>query len=196
MRRWRPTTIFRLPRMPKRGSLIVTLIVLALLLALAVIQSSRPVTSTQQIEGVVSRVYDGDTVEVEGVGKVRLIGVDALDAHNEDKVLRQAHHLGLSEAAVKRWANQATALARELILGKQVRLESGPERKDDYGRTLAYVYFRSHESEVQLNRLLLEEGLATAYRSYPHPYRDEFLHLEEQARMLRKGFWMDARPDR
>lgn len=140
----------------------------------------------------VSVVYDGDTVQVDSGWKVRLIGIDAPDAHNEEKTRRQARELGLSQPAVRRWAERATERVEELVGGHRARLEFGPEREDKYGRTLAYLYVEAAGDEVLLNRVLLAEGLAMAMRAFPHPRQDEFLRLEQRARRQKIGLWRDA----
>ena len=170
------------------------LMVVALLLVgvlnAARVSCSAGIPATQK--GVVTRVYDGDTIEVRGAGKVRLIGVDALDGHNDDKIREQARRLGLPARRVVEWAEKATQFVSERVLGKEVRLERGPEARGDYGRLLAYVFYKSDGSEKHLNKLLLGRGLATAYRQYTHPRRDQFIRAERAARENREGLWQEA----
>lgn len=165
--------------------------VVALLVALDRLAQS-PSRAAGGVDCRVTVVYDGDTVQVDGGWKVRLIGIDALDAHNEEKTRQQARDLGLSQPAVRRWAERAAERARDLADGNRARLEFGPERQDKYGRTLAYLYVESAGEEVLLNRVLLAEGLATAMRAFPHPRLDEFLGLERRARREKAGLWADA----
>ena len=148
--------------------------------------------SQETQRGAVTHVYDGDTIEVRGKGKVRLIGVDTLDGHNEEKMWEQARRLGLSPQSVKTWAQKATEFVRERVLDKEVRLEPGPEARGDYGRLLAYVSYASDGAKKNLNKLLLEKGLAVAYRKYKHPRRDQFVRLERAARKNREGLWQEA----
>lgn len=143
-------------------------------------------------KGTVTHVYDGDTLEVSGAGKVRLIGVDALDAHNWEKTLKQAKRLRLSEDEVKEWAERVTQFVRKRVLDREVRLEPGPESRGDYGRLLAYVFYKSNGSAVNLNRLLLKRGLAVAYRRFEHPRRDQFIQVERAAREHHEGLWQEA----
>jgi len=164
-----------------------------LLVVLAAVLTSpfgkRATHTAQRFEGTVTRVYDGDTIEVAGHGKVRLLGIDALDGYNEDKKRRQAEQLGLSERDVARWAGRATERVRELVDGQRVALALGPQVKDDYGRLLAYVYLIRPGAEVEVNELLVVEGLATATRPWPHPRREEFIQLEQEARRKGVGLW-------
>ena len=145
---------------------------------------------------VVTHVYDGDTVEVAGWGKVRLIGVDTLDGHNEEKMYRQARRLDLTVQQVKKWAERATEFTEEKVDDRGVRVRVGPNPRDDYGRTLAYLYLQPDGDEINFNRLLLEKGLALAYRRYRHPLRDEFIGVEKEARRRKAGLWSDATPPR
>jgi len=177
----------------RRSSALLTALLGALILALLAVLEHMSRSDTRELSGVVTRVYDGDTVEVDGYRKVRLLGIDALDAHEPRRTAQQAAQLGLSEGEVRRWAQRATSRARELLAGRSVRLECGPERTDAYGRTLALLYFRQDGEEVLFNALLLAEGLAVAYGSFEHPGREEFLRLEREARARHVGLWQEAR---
>lgn len=172
--------------------LVVLVALVAGLLALTGRFHTPPTGGLERTDCVVTHVYDGDTVQVDDYRKVRLIGIDALDAHNEEKRRRQAAELGLSESAVTRWAERAAERARELLAGRRVRLELARPRRDEYGRTLAYLHLRSDGEDVLFNALLLREGLAVAYRKFAHPRREEFLALEEKARAERLGLWREV----
>jgi micrococcal nuclease len=142
----------------------------------------------------VTYVYDGDTVEVEGIGKVRLIGIDAMDAHDPDRTYEQRERYGMMTARVKYWAERATNFARTRLQGKVVTLSGGPEPTDRYGRVLAYVQVPDgEEAGEDLNLLMLREGLAAAYRAADHPRRAGYLKAEAEARGARRGMWQDAR---
>ncbi len=143
-------------------------------------------------EGEVTYVYDGDTIEVSGAGKVRLLGIDALDMHNEEKVQSQVRHLRMEPEQVIRWGRRAEDFLRDEILNREVRLEFGPERRGDYGRLLAYVYREGDGQSVSVNRLLLRNGLATAYRAFDHPKKREFIETEKEARRKETGLWKQA----
>lgn len=161
---------------------LVPALVLALLLAAAVNLARLPGCPVTARKGTVLRVYDADTLEVKGYGKVRLIGVDAPDGHNREKIREQAGCLGLSGERVVHWAGRATEFVRERVLHRRVSLERGPRARGDYGRLLAYVSWPKGGSTVELNRLLLEKGLAVAYRVYDHGRREEFIAAEKKAR--------------
>lgn len=152
-----------------------------------------PAEHGKSASGVVSHVYDGDTLDVDGVGKVRLLGIDALDGHSAEKMLSQSRSYGLTTRQVEHWAGEATALAVERLEGRQVVLHFGPERRDDYGRALAYVGTSDGEGEQDFGLLMLQRGLAATYRRATHPRKDEYLAAERLAQKERRGIWQDAR---
>jgi micrococcal nuclease len=81
--------------------------------------------------GVVTRVVDGDTIDVDITGRterIRLLNIDTPETVDPDE-------------AVQCLGPEATAfLAARLPLGTTVRLEYDVERTDRYGRTLAAVF--------------------------------------------------------
>lgn len=147
----------------------------------------------EPLAGVVSYVYDGDTLEVTGVGKVRLMGIDAMDGHNAEKMLNQSRWYGLTTRQVDHWAEQATALARDRLDGRRVVLHLGPERTDAYGRTLAYVRVPGEGGEQDFGLLMLRRGLAATYRGAAQPRQEDYRAAERLAQAAREGMWQDAR---
>lgn len=121
---------------------------------------------------LVRQAIDGDTLLLATGELVRLIGVDAPEREGP---YTRAEPFGVEAAAFTRTAAQ----------GRRIRLEVGPERRDAYGRTLAYV----HVDDLDLNAEILRRGLARAYRRFPHPRLEEFLALEAEARAAGRGLW-------
>ncbi len=121
---------------------------------------------------LVLRVLDGDTLLLATGERVRLIGVDAPESAD----LRRP---------VERLGPEAMAFVRRLAEGRRVRLEFDRERRDRYGRTLAYVFV----ADVDLNAALLRSGYARAESRFPHRRLDEFLALEAEARAAGRGLW-------
>ena len=121
---------------------------------LLLLLSSLPAVAQAQ---VVTRVVDGDTIVVSGVGSVRLIGVDTPETVDPRKPVQ---HFGA----------EASAYTRTTAQGKQVRLEYDAERTDKYGRTLAYVYL---PDGALLNAEIIRQGYGHAYTVFP------FRHLEQ-----------------
>ena len=73
-----------------------------------------------------------------------------------------------------------------MVEGKQVRLEYDWQRKDKYGRTLAYVYL---EDGTFLNLEIIKQGYGFAYTKYPFKFLEEFRQAEKEARQNKIGLW-------
>lgn len=129
----------------------------------------------------VRQVIDGDTITVSGVGVVRLIGVDAPE--KTGGTYRESEPFG----------DAATRFMRDLLTGKDVRLEYEGERKDPYNRTLAYVFL----ADGRLANLeIIRAGYAETYRRFTYARRAAFLAAEREARDARRGMWATRRPRR
>lgn len=123
----------------------------------------------------VYRTTDGDTVritpEIDGQDKVRLIGVDAPETNPEREP----------------YGEEAGRFTRESLEGREVTLEFDAEKKDDYGRLLAYVYLPDGS---MFNETLLREGYAQIATFVPNTrYVDRFGDAQEEAREARRGIW-------
>ncbi len=126
-----------------------------------------------------ARVVDGDTLELDGRERVRLIGVDAPERASAG-----------SPAAA--FAEESTAFAARLVSGQRVRLEFESNRRDAYGRTLAYVFL---EDGTLLNLEIVRSGHARAYTRFPFERSAEFRAAEREARAGRRGLWrLDESP--
>jgi micrococcal nuclease len=162
------------PASPSRPSRLRTLLLLVLLLAaLLALARWREGRAT-----LVAHVLDGDTLVLATGERVRLIGVDAPEI------------AGLRRLAPQPFGPEAAAFARRLAEGRRIRLEFDLERRDKYGRTLAYVFV----GDLDLNAEMIREGYAVAYRQFPHRRYDEFLALEAEARRARRGLWAPSGP--
>ncbi len=139
-------------------------------LARAVEQKSQP----QITAAVVQRVVDGDTVVLTDGERVRYIGVDTPELHHPRK-------------PVQWYAREAMEFNRKLVEGQKVRLEFDVERRDRYGRLLAYVFL---EDGRFVNAELLKEGYAQLLTIPPNVrYVDLFVGLQRQARENKRGLW-------
>jgi micrococcal nuclease len=129
--------------------------------------------------GVVVRVIDGDTIEVEGLGRVRLLGVDAPESVDPRR-------------EVQPFGREAAAYTRARLLGRRVRLEFEPlRRRDRYGRILAYVFL---PDGTLFNQRLLADGYAHVYTGHPYARMDAFLEAQREARRAGLGLWGAAAP--
>jgi endonuclease YncB( thermonuclease family)/uncharacterized protein YgiM (DUF1202 family) len=122
----------------------------------------------------VSRVIDGSTIELTSGAKIRYIGIKTPDT--KDHPTKTA----------ERSDTEATAANRRLVEDKFVKLEFDVERKDKYGRLLAYVYVDT----VFVNAWLVENGYAHVYIDPPNiRYEHLFVRLQQKARQNNKGLW-------
>ena len=68
-------------------------------------------------------------------------------------------------------------------------MEHDAEKKDRYGRTLAYVYL---EDGTFLNAEIVKEGYARIATFPPNvKYAELFLGLEQEARRNNRGLWKE-----
>ncbi len=126
-------------------------------------------------EAVVVRVVDGDTFEArigDGVEDVRLIGVDT------PETVKPGEPVQCYGPAASRYAHRT--------LEGQVRLVFGVERRDAYGRLLAYAYV----DHMFVNAALVSRGLARTLSIPPNTrYRALFSRLELDAARAGRGLW-------
>jgi micrococcal nuclease len=124
----------------------------------------------------VQRVVDGDTVVLETIGTVRLIGVDTPETVDPRK-------------PVQAFGVEASRFLHTLLDGKRVRLEYDSDRTDKYRRTLAYLYL---PDGTFVNREIIAQGYGHAYLNYPFRFMEQFRAAEREAREAGKGLWGDA----
>jgi endonuclease YncB( thermonuclease family) len=126
----------------------------------------------------VTKVYDGDTIEVSRNGEsftIRMIGIDTPETHHPEK-------------PVQCFGEEATKFAKSLLDGREVRLEADAvgDNIDRYGRQLRYVY---RDDELHVNKILVVRGYAFSYRGFLHSKLIEFEEAESFAREHQKGLW-------
>jgi micrococcal nuclease len=154
---------------------------MVLLLAVALL-ILRPWESSERNEGpasaeaFITRVVDGDTIEARigsRVEDVRYIGVDTPETVKPD-------------TPVQCFGPQASTFNHHLVEHRRVRLVFGVERRDIYGRLLAYAYL----GRRFVNATLVRRGLA---RTLTIPPNDRFARplrrLEMRAARSGRGLW-------
>lgn len=142
---------------------------LSLLLPLLLLCAAQAQAATRVV-----KVIDGDTFVAEGVGKVRVLGIDTPES---------AH----MESPVEPFGEQARQRTQALLSGTTVTLLPDQEPTDRYGRTLAHVTLNNGED---LAEILLREGLAMVYFFPPNLSRVRlYQELEEKARRKGLGIW-------
>jgi micrococcal nuclease len=131
------------------------------------------------IAGRVVRVIDGDTIRVRlddpaESRTVRYIGVDTPETVAPGE-------------PVQCFGKAASDFNRRLVAGKRVRLVLGRERRDRYGRLLAYVRL---DGGPLVEDALLRGGYARTLTIPPNDDRAaHFRALERRARTTGRGLW-------
>lgn len=125
----------------------------------------------------VSRVIDGDTIELTERRRVRYVGMDTPE-------------LGDNRKQVECFAIEAMEENKRLVEGKTVRLEKDVSETDRYGRLLRYVYI----DDMFVNDYLVRQGFARIDTVPPDiAHQQEFLQAEQEAREQGKGLWNQCR---
>lgn len=120
------------------------------------------------------KIFDGDTVAafVDGqLQKIRLIGIDA------------------PEMEQRPWGGKAKECIEALIrtTATKVSLEYDLERRDKYGRILAYAWTQDGK---MLNEELLRQGCAVLFTVPPNvKYAGRLRFAQKKARDLKAGIW-------
>lgn len=140
------------------------------------------------LQGTVTWIYDGDTLKIDPVGKVRLIGIDTPERGNSQRdqyLIRQ----GVGAARQRQIYQLAKNFNIRQVKGKKVTLSFDDSLRDRYGRLLAYVHLPDGRL---LNRVLLEQGLAVVYRRFSFRLKEDFLIAESEAKRTGLGLWAVA----
>ncbi|MEW6614810.1 MAG: thermonuclease family protein [Thermodesulfobacteriota bacterium] len=125
-----------------------------------------------------TRAVDGDTIVVNIEGKhenVRLIGVDTPETVHPFK-------------PVEYYGKEASEFTKSMVEGKQVRLEYDWQKRDKYGRLLAYVFLTDG---TFINAEIVKQGYGHAYTRFPFKYLEEFRRYEREARENNRGLWKE-----
>lgn len=128
------------------------------------------------LSGRVLEVTDGDTVVVRlddgSVEDVRYIGINTPES--------------TPNQPLECFGHEAAERNGELVAGRRVHLEVGPEPRDDYGRLLAWV----HAGGVFVNASLVRGGYARTLTIAPNDARAPlFGRLEAAAGRRALGLW-------
>ena len=157
------SNISHTPKLPTAKATPLLLCLSALIITLA--------SSAATITGVVTRVSDGDTIQVSGVSsqgsveekfKVRL---DRIDAPEKDQ----------------EWGKESTQYLKDLIYRKTVTVEY--TKRDQYGRILGIVY---HDGK-DINLEMVSTGNAWHYSYFDKT--PAYIEAEKKARESKIGLW-------
>jgi len=160
-----------------RNLLIVFFLIIASAM-LAVGMLATPSQAQEQPIVTVSRVVDGDTIEISpaiyGIEEVRLIGVDTPETVDPN-------------TGVQPYGPEASQFITRELEGQRVELEFDQEREDQFGRLLAYVHL---PDGTLFNETLLRQGHAQLYIVPPNDkYEARFRAAQQEARDAQRGLW-------
>ncbi|MFC1805066.1 thermonuclease family protein [Candidatus Omnitrophota bacterium] len=149
---------------------------------------SIPFGKTEKYANVyVKRVIDGDTILLQSGERVRLLGIDTPEMHESSKLHRDSRKSGQDLATIKKLGRRSYEFVRKLIESKRVSLEFDVEKRDQYGRLLAYVFLKDG---TFVNAKIVEEGYASLMTYPPNvKYANSLLKLYRQARKEKRGLW-------
>lgn len=138
-------------------------------------QQSKPKPDPYQT-GTVTKVIDGDTIEVNLNGKiekVRMILIDTPETVHPNQ-------------PVQPYGKEASEFTKKLLLNKEVKLEKDKEDRDKYNRLLRYIYVDNQSIQEQL----LEKGLARVAVYPPNTkHEQKYQKIQDQAKSKKIGIW-------
>jgi micrococcal nuclease len=121
-------------------------------------------------------VTDGDTIRVRLAGgeeRVRYIGIDTPES-------------AIPGEPPECFGKAAARFNRQLVAGRRVTLIFGAERRDRYGRLLAYV----HAGDRFVNAAIVRAGYARTLEIAPNTdFADQFARLQQVAANAGRGLW-------
>ncbi|MCC6404827.1 MAG: thermonuclease family protein [Candidatus Yanofskybacteria bacterium] len=123
---------------------------------------------------LVTKVVDGDTIEIEGGTRVRYIGVNTPETVDPRR-------------PVQCFGKEASSYNASLVEGQFVRLVRDISDTDKYGRLLRYIYLADG---TFVNLQLVARGYAYA-NTYPPDiaHAKEFAAAQAEAREASRGLW-------
>lgn len=133
-------------------------------------------SSPSETTYLVTRVIDGDTIEINynsETEKIRMIGIDTPETVKPN-------------TPVQPFGKDASDFTKSMLLNNYISLEFDESERDKYNRLLAYVYIDGK----MFNKILLEEGLACVYTFPPNvKYVKDFIAIESKAKSNKIGIW-------
>lgn len=139
------------------------------------------VNQRQLVQAKVTKVFDGDTIEVQFMdghrAKVRYLGVDTPETVDPNR-------------PIGCFGFPASNLNKQLVDKKTVYLEKDISDMDKYDRLLRYVYLRQNQSWILVNDYLIRNGMGTVLSLPPDDrLTPRLLLAEQEARSQRRGLW-------
>ncbi len=143
-------------------------IILALFLLSGILYYNLTLPSPNLTTAQVTRIIDGDTLELNNKIKIRLIGINTPESN-------QPYYEEAKQFLTK-------------LQNQTVQLES--HGLDKYQRTLGYIFFQ----DQNINNQILQQGLATLYYYEKDSHYNNLKQAEQFARENEIGLW-EKSPD-
>lgn len=132
-------------------------------------------------EHTITRILDADTYAIQLCGieeSMRLIGINTPETRN-------------TRTGVQCYGKEAAEKAKELLLGKKVRIETDPTQskngRDMHGRLLVYIHLSDGKN---FGEYMIAEGFAHEELYQKHyAHEEKFKEAQRRARASRKGMW-------
>lgn len=146
--------------------------------------SPTPIATSSAVVGVegekakVSKVIDGDTIELENGQIVRFVGIDTPETVDPRR-------------PVGCFGKEASNETKKLLSDREVILQKDISDTDKYKRLLRYVYLPLDDGQILfVNDYLVRAGFARVYTFPPDvKFNEQFLQAEKAAREAKLGLW-------
>jgi len=131
----------------------------------------------------VRNVYDGDTLTLVDERRVRFLGIDTPEIKEQQP-----------------FAQEAKAYTKERCDKNDIWISFEPngDKKDHYGRLLAFVWVPEGNGYLCVNEGIVAAGLASAYIPNQHSKLhnwDKLIQLQSDARKHQRGMWKTFQDD-
>tara|TARA_B100001778_G_C18415770_1_gene551039 strand:- start:223 stop:702 length:480 start_codon:yes stop_codon:yes gene_type:complete len=129
---------------------------------------------SDEYNGVVTRVIDGDSIIVKENGdlnKIRLRYIDAPELSQD-------------------YGEESKKFLQNQLLDKSVLVYT--EYNDRYGRQLADIYIHNETESIYINAKMIKSGNAWVYKTYRS--NSYLINLENHAKINNKGIWSSQEP--
>ncbi len=135
-------------------------------------------TANGRIQATVTKVKDGDTIEVRMNGKKETVRFLLTDTPESVK----------PGVEPQPFSTEASNFVKKMLTGKRVELEKDiGDARDKYGRLLYYVYVDGKSVQEEL----LKRGFARVAYVYPPnvKYVDKYRSIQKEAQKAKIGIW-------
>ncbi|MBE2278943.1 MAG: thermonuclease family protein [Ignavibacteriaceae bacterium] len=145
----------------------------------------KPKNVVTQEELTVTKIVDGDTFRMIYGGEdisVRLIGIDTPESRSNERAVNQATAQNTTVEEITKMGKRSAQFLRKLLpIGTKVKVELDIQKKDRYGRLLAYIYLPDGK---MVNEVIVMEGYASVSTyppnvKYEERFRDAYRYAYE-----------------